>query len=213
MCSIIDNTISISSWLSILKKILICDLELFKKDFNWCILQHNNIHLLDRTKTNIIFIWSVEVILGEVRPSPNITLPEQINMMLVFVLSFKRFIILAHVVRTRPSHILMINTKTPCSMQCTPCTSLRIVLFIFWTCGILSRSNWLRCDGIKSVLSQTSFNYMSWKKWINIQLANYIKNNARFMIYNSTVQWRNISGFKLIYYKYWMSLDSWINLT
>ena len=38
---------------------------------NWCVpysavqLQSNNIHLLDRTSPNIIFIWSSKVILGE----------------------------------------------------------------------------------------------------------------------------------------------------
>ena len=37
------------------------------------------IHLLDRTETNIIFIWSSKVILGEAKPSPNITLPDQIK--------------------------------------------------------------------------------------------------------------------------------------
>ena len=40
------------------------------------------IHLLDRTETNIIFIWSGKVILGEAKPSPNITLSDQINMIL-----------------------------------------------------------------------------------------------------------------------------------
>ena len=43
------------------------------------ILSTNNIHLLDRTETNIIFIWSGKVILGEAKPSANITLPDQIN--------------------------------------------------------------------------------------------------------------------------------------
>ena len=51
--------------------------------FSW-----NNLHLLDRTETNIIFIWSGKV--------PNITLPDQINMILGKVLSNKCFIIPAH---------------------------------------------------------------------------------------------------------------------
>ena len=58
------------------------------------------IHLLDRTETNIVFIWSGKVILGEAKPSPNITLPDQINMILGEVLSNKCFIIPAHVVCT-----------------------------------------------------------------------------------------------------------------
>ena len=61
----------------------------------------NNIHLLDKTETNIIFIWSGEVILGEAKLSLNITLPDQINMILGEVLSNKCFIIPAHVVCTR----------------------------------------------------------------------------------------------------------------
>ena len=44
-------------------------------------------HLLDRTSPNIIFIWSGKVILGLGFASPNITLPDQINMILVSVLS------------------------------------------------------------------------------------------------------------------------------
>ena len=62
---------------------------------------NNIIHLLDRTETNIIFIWSSKVILGEAKPSPNITSPDQINMILGEVLSNKCFIIPAHVVCTR----------------------------------------------------------------------------------------------------------------
>ena len=46
-------------------------------------------HLLDMTSPNIIFIWSGEVILGLGFASPNITLPDQINMILVSVLSNK----------------------------------------------------------------------------------------------------------------------------
>ena len=46
-------------------------------------------HLLDRTSPNIIFIWWGEVILGLGFASPNITLPDQINMILVSVLSNK----------------------------------------------------------------------------------------------------------------------------
>ena len=56
----------------------------------------------DRIKFNaIICIWSGKLILGEVKPSPNITLPDRINMILVSVLSNKGFIIPAHVVHTR----------------------------------------------------------------------------------------------------------------
>ena len=61
----------------------------------------NIIDLLDRTETNIIFIWSGMVILGKAKPSPNITLPDQINMILGEVLPNKCFIIPAHVVCTR----------------------------------------------------------------------------------------------------------------
>ena len=46
-------------------------------------------HLLDRTLPSIIFIWSGKVILGLGFTSPNITLPDQINMILVSVLSNK----------------------------------------------------------------------------------------------------------------------------
>ena len=46
-------------------------------------------HLLDKTSPNIIFIWSDKVILGLGFASPNITLPDQINMILVSVLSSK----------------------------------------------------------------------------------------------------------------------------
>ena len=59
---------------------------------------YSNIHLLDRTETNIIFIWSGKVILGEAKPSPNNTLPDQINMILGEVLSNKCFVIPAHAV-------------------------------------------------------------------------------------------------------------------
>ena len=62
----------------------------------------NIIHLLDRIETNIIFIWSCKVILGEAKPNPNITLHDQINMILGEVLPNKCFIIPAHVVCTRP---------------------------------------------------------------------------------------------------------------
>ena len=46
-------------------------------------------YLLDRTSPNIIFIWSGKVILRLGFASPNITLPDQINMILVSVLSNK----------------------------------------------------------------------------------------------------------------------------
>ena len=44
-------------------------------------------HLLDRTSPSIIFIWSGKVILGLGFASPNITIPDQMNMILVSVLS------------------------------------------------------------------------------------------------------------------------------
>ena len=46
-------------------------------------------HLLDKTLPNIIFIWSGKVILGLGFASHNITLPDQINMIFVSVLSNK----------------------------------------------------------------------------------------------------------------------------
>ena len=79
------------------------------------------IHLLDRTETNIIFIWSGKVILGEAKPSPNITLLDQINMILGEVLSNKCFIIPATVCAPGPSHALLIQTKRPFTRyQCAP---------------------------------------------------------------------------------------------
>ena len=79
------------------------------------------IHLLDRTETNIIFIWSGKVILGEAKPSPNITLPDQINMILGEVLSNKCFIIPATFCAPGPSHALLIQTKRPFTRyQCAP---------------------------------------------------------------------------------------------
>ena len=41
-------------------------------------------HLLDRTSPNIIFIWSGKVILGLGFASPNITLPDQIVVLVSF---------------------------------------------------------------------------------------------------------------------------------
>ena len=52
-------------------------------------------HLLDRTSPNIIFIWSGKVILGLGFGLPNITSPDQINMILVSVLSNKCILQLA----------------------------------------------------------------------------------------------------------------------
>ena len=46
-------------------------------------------HLLKRTSPNIISIWSGKVILGLGFASPSITLPDQIDMILVSVLSNK----------------------------------------------------------------------------------------------------------------------------
>ena len=121
--------------------------------------ENNIIHLLDRTETNIIFIWSGKVILGEAKPSPNITLPDQINMILGEVLSNKCFIIPATLCAPGPSHALLIQTKrinqeAIYHVPVRHCASLRVASFIFER-RILLHSNWLRCDGIKSVLSQT----------------------------------------------------------
>ena len=68
---------------------------------------------MDKTETNIIFIWWGKVILGEAKPSPNITLPDQINMILGKVLSNKCFIIPATLCAPGPSHSLLIQTKRP----------------------------------------------------------------------------------------------------
>ena len=124
----------------------------------------NNIHLLDRTKTNIIFIWSAKVILGEAKPSPNITLSDQINMILGEVLAKKCFIIPAHVVCTRSiarfidpdqKAIYQVARTTPLyKFACTSFISERLILLC---------SNWLRCDGIKSVLSQTVCANVKWQ--------------------------------------------------
>ena len=65
------------------------------------VMINHTINLLDRTEINIIFIWSGNAILGEAKPSPNITLPDQRNMILGEILSNKCFIIPAHVVHTR----------------------------------------------------------------------------------------------------------------
>ena len=82
----------------------------------------NNIHLLDRTETNIIFICSGKVILGEAKPSPNITLPDQINMILGEVLSNNKcFLIPATLCALGPSHAFLIQTKRPFARyQCAP---------------------------------------------------------------------------------------------
>ena len=85
--------------------------SLFRK--RWQSYQISIIHLLDRTETNIIFIWSSKVILGEAKPSPNITLSDQINMILGEVLSNKCFIIPATLCTPGPSHALLIQTKRP----------------------------------------------------------------------------------------------------
>ena len=93
-------------------------MQLFLKAIDF---RTNNIHLLDRTETNIIFIWSGKVILGEAKPSPNITLPDQINMILGEVLSNKCFIIPATFCAPGPSHALLIQTKRSFTRyQCAP---------------------------------------------------------------------------------------------
>ena len=81
----------------------------------------DSIHLLDMTETNIIFIWSGKLILREAKPSPEITLPDQINMILVSVLSNKCFIIRATFCAPGPSHALLIQTKRPFTRyKCAP---------------------------------------------------------------------------------------------
>ena len=109
------------------------------------------IHLLDRTETNIIFIWSV--ILGEAKPSPSITLPDQINMTLDEDLSNKCFIIPAHVVCTQSIARFFDPDQEAIYQVACSAPLYRFASFIFES-RILLRSNWLRCDGIKSVLSQ-----------------------------------------------------------
>ena len=101
------------------------------------------IHLLDRTETNVIFICSGKVILGEAKPSPNITLSDQINMILGEVLSNKGFIIPATLCAPGPSHALLIQTKRPFTRyQCVPVQVLCVASFIFER-RILLHSNWL----------------------------------------------------------------------
>ena len=91
------------------------ELQVIGHRYSW-----NNIHLLDRTKTNIIFIWSGKVILGEAKPSPNITSPDQINMILGEVLS-NIFIIPATLCAPGSSHALLIQTKRQFTRyQCAP---------------------------------------------------------------------------------------------
>ena len=87
--SLSDDGRSISRNVANINKLVQDKTKLFFQN----ILQHDKhhsnytIHLLDRTETSIIFIWSGKVILGEAKPSPNITLPDQINMILGEVLS------------------------------------------------------------------------------------------------------------------------------
>ena len=101
----------------------------------------NIVHLLDRTETNIIFIWSGKVMLGEAKPSLNITLPDQINMILGELLSNKCFIIPAYVVCTTSiARSIDRDQEAIYQVAVRPCTSLRIASFIFER-GILLRSN------------------------------------------------------------------------
>ena len=71
-------------------------------------------HLLDRTSPNIIFIWSGKVILGLGFASPNITLPDQINMTLVSVLSNKCILFLiwinTHIILASHNSVLTVQT-------------------------------------------------------------------------------------------------------
>ena len=61
------------------------------------------------------------MILGEAKPSPNITLPDQINMILGEVLSNKCFIIPATFCAPGPSRALLIQTKRAFTRyQCAP---------------------------------------------------------------------------------------------
>ena len=72
-------------------------------------------HLLDKTLPNIIFIWSGKVILGLGFASPNITLPHQINMIFVSVLSNKCIILYyiskIHNAQAKNSYCLMTILK------------------------------------------------------------------------------------------------------
>ena len=111
-------------------------------------------HLLDRTETNTIFFWSGKVILGEAKPSLNITLPDKINKILGEVMSNKRFIIPTHVVCTL-SIMRFIDPDQEATYQ-VACSTL---LHKFAYCVVYLRT-WnfialLWCDGIKSVLSLT----------------------------------------------------------
>ena len=68
-------------------------------------------HLLDRTSPNTIFIWSGKVILGLGFASPNITLPDQINMILVSVLSNKCIIFLGFLSTSQTN--IPVSKRTP----------------------------------------------------------------------------------------------------
>ena len=109
-----------------------------------------NIHVLDRTETNIIFIWSDKVILGEAKPSPNITLPDQINMILGKVLSNKCFIIPAHIVCTwLIARFIDPDQEAIYQVACSgPLYKFAFASFIFER-RISLCLNWLRCDGIR----------------------------------------------------------------
>ena len=81
-------------------------------------------HLLDRTSPNI-FIWSGMVILGLCFASPNITLPDQINMILVSALSNKcillfpmlKYCILIGCSLTSKSDIMQDDVNCPISLS------------------------------------------------------------------------------------------------
>ena len=61
----------------------------------------------------------ISYLFGEAKPSPNITSPDQINVILGEVLSNKCFIISTTLCASGPSHVLLIQTKRPFSVACS----------------------------------------------------------------------------------------------
>ena len=87
-----------------------------KNNLNWLYYT-----LIGQDRDQYHIYLSGKVILGEAKPSPNITLPDQINMILGEVLPNKCFIIPATLCAPGPSHALLIQTKRPFTRhQCAP---------------------------------------------------------------------------------------------
>ena len=78
-------------------------------------------HLLGKTLPNIIFIWSGKMILGLGFASLNITLPDQINMILVSVLSNKCILL-------RNSNSMIYRAIVRCYCAITRCYCYYILL-------------------------------------------------------------------------------------